>query len=70
MFNHGYGVAMHRKVLVALTDGSAIEGVLRKRTGDVLVMSNVQLLEQGEHPTPVDGDVLVEVDRVRFVQVP
>lgn len=70
MFNHGYGVAMHRRVLAVLTDGSAIEGVLRKRTGDVLVMSNVRLLEQGEDPTPVDGDVLVEVDRVRFTQVP
>lgn len=62
-------LAVNRRVVVNLTTGTAIEGVLWSERGPLIVVKDARLLERGAGPTPVDGEVLVERDRIDFVQV-
>lgn len=57
-----------RQVVVNLTDGSALRGVLYRQDGPLLVLKNAELLERGAEPLPIDGDAVVERDRVLFIQ--
>lgn len=59
---------VYERVLVNLVDGSAIDGVLVERRGPLLVLANANLLTAGNEPTPLDGDVFVERDKVLFLQ--
>jgi hypothetical protein len=61
-------VVLHRRVMFNLTDGSAIEGILWDERGPLLVIRDAKLHESGG-PVPVDGDVILERDRLRFAQV-
>lgn len=62
-------LAINRRVLANLIDGSAMDGVLIARRRGYLVLKNVTRLDPGSEPTPVDGEVLVDKDRVDFLQV-
>ena len=62
-------LALRARVLVALVDGKAMNGVLWARRGRLLVLRNTTLIEPGAPPVDMDGDVLVDRDRVDFVQV-
>lgn len=57
-----------RRVVVNLTDGSALSGVLYRQDGPLLVLKNAEHLERGQQPLPIDGDTVVERDRVLFIQ--
>jgi hypothetical protein len=57
-----------RRVLVNLDTGRTFSGVLWSKTGDWLVLRNAEMVERGAAPVPVDGEVIVERDRVEFVQ--
>lgn len=59
-----------RKILANLTDGTAIDGVLYKQDGPLIVIKNATLLEPGADPVPLDGDVVIERDRIMFIQAP
>jgi hypothetical protein len=64
-----YGkVAISRRVMVNLTDGSAIEGVLWDERRPLLVLRSASLHTHGQH-APLDGEVVIHADRVLFVQV-
>ena len=63
-------LAVRERVMVNLIDGKALSGVLWARRGEFLILKDATLHERGTEPTPVDGQVLVERDRVDFVQVP
>ena len=64
-----YGkVAISRKVMVNLTDGSAIEGVLWDERRPLLVLRSAVLHTAQQH-APLDGEVVVHHDRIAFVQV-
>lgn len=58
-----------KRVLVNLTDGRAFDGILFRRRGPLLELRDVTLLEPGSEPAGVDGAVIVERERVAFIQV-
>ncbi len=57
-----------RRVLVNLTTGQAIDGVLVRQAGPLLMLANATLLEPNAEPTQLDGEAVIERDRVAFVQ--
>jgi small nuclear ribonucleoprotein (snRNP)-like protein len=63
-------VLLSRRVIVNLTDGSSIEGVLYRDPGQLLVLKNAIYHEPGTEPVALDGDTVVERARVLFVQAP
>lgn len=63
-------VAYLRRVIVNLDDGSAIEGVLYRQAGPLIVLKSSFLLEQGHEPVSLDGDTIIERSRVLFIQAP
>jgi hypothetical protein len=64
-----YGkLAIHRRVMVNLTTGSAIDGVLWSDRGPLIVLRDANLHSEGGS-APLDGEVIIERDRIDFVQV-
>lgn len=59
---------IYDRVLVNLIDGSAIDGVLIDRRGQLLVLSDATLYASGGEPAPLDGEVYIERPRVLFLQ--
>lgn len=62
-------LAVAHTVLVNLTTGSAIRGVLYEQRGALLHLMNAELLETGMEPVPMSGSVLIEREKVAFIQV-
>jgi hypothetical protein len=60
-----------RVVIVNLKDDptTAIKGALWSARGPWLVLRTAALLKQGAHETPLDGDAVVHVHNVAFMQV-
>lgn len=52
-----------------LKSGEALRGVLTRKTGPLLELRHVELLEAGKPPIPMDGASVVERSNVSFVQV-
>lgn len=64
-----YGrLVLRRRVLVNLTTGQAIEGILLRQSGPLLIVANATLHEANVEPTPLDGEAVIERDRVAFIQ--
>lgn len=59
-----------RRVIVNLVDGSSIEGVLYRDARPLIVLKNAVYLEPGAQPAPLDGDTVIERDKVLFIQAP
>lgn len=55
-------------VIVSLTTGSAFKGVLWKKSGPLLTLKDVFVLEPGQEPQARAGEVLIERDKVEFIQ--
>lgn len=65
----GYrSLVVNRRVIVNLVGGRAFDGVLVRQSGPLLVLKGATLLEAGSEPAPLDGEVVVERDRVDFIQ--
>lgn len=61
---------MRERVLVNLTDGRAFDGVLYAQRGPLLELASAKLLDpEANGPADLDGRVLVERDKVLFIQV-
>jgi len=58
-----------RKVIVNLRTDRAFRGVLWARRGGYLVLRNAELLKGRSEVVPMDGEVVVPVDNVDFLQV-
>lgn len=56
------------RVLVNLTDGSAIDGILVDKRGPLLVLSDATLLTADHEPSQMDGQVYLERTHVLFLQ--
>lgn len=56
-----------RRVVVNLTTGKAVEGVLVRTEGPLLFVRDARLHE-GQATVPMDGEVVVERDKVDFIQ--
>ena len=61
-------IAMNRRVVVNLTSGAAIDGVLWDDRGPLIVLKDANLHNEGGS-APLDGEVIVERTRIDFVQV-
>ena len=63
---------LHDQVLVTLKDGSAFSGVLFDEDGKAVVIRNAEAVGAGENKAnlPVDGEVLVLLADVAFIQRP
>ncbi len=59
--------AVRRRVVVNLGD-DAISGVLWARRGRLLVLRDARIMQPGREPVPMDGEVVIDRDQVRFVQ--
>lgn len=59
-----------RRVIANLVDGSSIEGVLYRDAGNLIVLKNAIYHEPGRERVPLDGDTVIERDKVLFVQAP
>lgn len=60
---------LRRHVMVNLTSGRAIEGVLVKQLGPILLLKNAHVYEPGtDGPAVADGDVVIERTKVDFIQ--
>jgi hypothetical protein len=60
--------AIRKRVVVNLAD-KAFSGILWAKRGPLLVLRDVELLEAGRAPQPVDGEVVIERARIEFTQV-
>lgn len=63
-------VLLLRPVVVNLIDGSSIQGVMYRDPGQLIVLKNAVYLEPGAEPVPLDGDTVIERDKVLFIQAP
>lgn len=63
-----YRLLRRRQVIVNLVDGSALAGILFRQAGPLLILKNATVLERGAQPAPAEGDLVVERDRVLFIQ--
>lgn len=74
MFGRSKHPALLREVVVNLSDGeTALRGILYdvKRTKGVVlyVLRNAAMLTaSAERPSPVDGEIIIDKDRVLFMQ--
>lgn len=60
----------HHRMLINLTDGSAIDGLLWDERPPLLVIRDARLHAPGaDAPTPLDGEIVVDAARIAFVQV-
>jgi hypothetical protein len=63
-----FRAVVHRRVVVNLLSGRAVEGVLVRQTGPLLHVKDARLHEPGSSPSPVDGEVVIERSQVDFIQ--
>lgn len=61
--------AVRRRVVVNLRSGNALVGVLFARRGRLLVLKQATLHAVHAAPAPIDGDAVVEIGQIDFVQV-
>lgn len=58
-----------REVIVNLKTDTVFRGVLYKRTRTYIVLKNAKLLQVRDKVIPLDGEVLIDVKNVDFIQV-
>lgn len=64
-----YGrLAMNKRIMVNLLSGTAIDGVLWDDRGPLLVLRDANLHTNGQSAS-LDSEVIIERDRIDFVQV-
>lgn len=58
-----------RRVILNLTDGTAIQGVLWNSRGAWLTVRDSELLVNGATPQKIDGEAVLHRSRLLFIQV-
>jgi len=59
---------VYERVLVNFLEGTAVEGVLIRKSGPLIVLSDCTLYSPGAEPVQLDGDVYIERDQVLYMQ--
>jgi small nuclear ribonucleoprotein (snRNP)-like protein len=65
----GGNYPVRRSVLVNLKTGKDFKGVLWEQDRRYLVLRNASLLRSRETPVPMDGEVVIPLENVEFLQV-
>lgn len=63
------GYPVRREVIVNTRSGEDFRGVLWRATSGYLILRNAQLLRAREAPLPMDAEVVVPRENVKFLQV-
>jgi len=62
---------VHYRVMVTLKSGAAFHGVLWEQDKQALVLRDAEAISaQGRAPVPVDGELLIYVADVDYIQKP
>lgn len=61
--------ALRRRVVINLKSDKAIAGVLVAKRGRLLIVKGAELFEGRDKPTRVDGEVVILLADVDFIQV-
>lgn len=61
--------ALNHRVLVSLKTDKAVTGVLWARRGGFVVVKQAELLEPKMEPATLDGEVVVDVANIDFIQI-
>lgn len=61
-------IAISRRVVVNLKTGAAIDGVLWDERGQLIVLRDANLHNDGGH-APLDGEIIIDRLNIDFVQV-
>ena len=59
-----------RRVVVNLKSGRGVDGLLVRKSGDLLFMREATALEPGAAPAPIDGETVVQRGDIDFIQAP
>lgn len=59
---------VYERVLANLMDGSAIDGVLIRKSGPLIVLSDAVLYTHAGEPSKLDGEVYVERVNILYLQ--
>jgi hypothetical protein len=59
---------LSRRVVINLKTGRAVDGLLVRRTGDLLFLRSATALEPGAQPAPLDGEAVVLRTDIDFIQ--
>lgn len=59
---------VYERVLINLTNGSAINGLLVAQKGPLLVLADATLLMEAQDPVVLDGEIYIERTQVLFLQ--
>jgi hypothetical protein len=59
---------VYDRILVNLIEGTAVTGVLIRKSGPMLILGDCTLYAPGAEPTPLDGNVYIERDQVLYLQ--
>lgn len=62
-------LALRRRVVINLHNGTAMQGVLFRKVGPLLVLREAVFLEPGRQPLEIDGEALVDVGQVLYTQI-
>jgi hypothetical protein len=57
-----------RRVVINLKTGRGLDGLLVRKSGDLLFLRNATALEPGSAPAPIDGETVVQRQDVDFIQ--
>lgn len=63
-----FGVVLKRRVVVNLKTGTAVSGVLLRKTGPLLILGDAVVHERDSEPAPADGELVIERSNVDFIQ--
>jgi small nuclear ribonucleoprotein (snRNP)-like protein len=63
-----FGVVLKRRVVVNLKTGTAVSGVLLRKTGPLLIMGDCTVHEPGSEPSSAEGELVIERSNVDFIQ--
>lgn len=58
-----------RRVLVQMKSGRAFTGIQWQRRRDLLVLKGAEMLEPGNQPQTMDGEVVLDRAEIDYVQV-
>lgn len=62
-------IAISRRVVVNLVEGTAVSGILWDDRKPIIVLRSANLHQAGQ-TVPLDGDILIEHSRILFIQLP
>ena len=65
----GRTLTVRRRVVVSLVDDQALTGILWRRHRRLMVLRSAELVAPGREPVRMDGDVVIERDRINWVQI-